>query len=106
MVIGWRNRQVLFFFIKQLIVLVILFYCLGATGSLHHLLCIVGSTLVPCLHRRVYDLPCFGRVRTIPRRLIGTRISDSDDGYAGNNPDDSGLPAGSVHERGMVLLPA
>ena len=73
----WRNRQVLFFFIKQLIVLVILFYCLGATGSLHHLLCIVGSTLVPCLHRRVYDLPCFGRVRIIPHRLIGTRISDA-----------------------------
>ena len=70
------ERQVLFFFIKQLIVLVIMFYCPGATGSLHHLLCIVGSTLVPCLHRRVYDLPCFGRVRIIPHRLIGTRISD------------------------------
>ena len=42
--------------------MVIVFYCLGATGALHHLLCIVGAKLCPSLHRQVYDLPYFGHV--------------------------------------------
>jgi hypothetical protein len=54
--------QVLYFFIADLIIVVIVFYCVGATGALHHLLCIIGATLFPSLHRQVYNLPYFGNV--------------------------------------------
>lgn len=98
--------QVLFFFIHQLIIVVIVFYCLGATGALHHLLCIVGARLFPCLHRQVYELPCFGHVRD-PNCDATFRGPPSltQRCSAGHDLDDSMLPARGVHKLSVVLLP-
>ena len=67
--------QVLFYFIDQLIIIVIIFYCLGATSAVHHVLCIAGATYCPGLHRRVYALPLFGEVTFSDRCGIRCKLT-------------------------------
>ena len=73
--------QVLFYFIDQLIIIVIIFYCLGATSSLHHVLCIAGGTCCPSLHRRVYALPLFGEVNLARERHVSAWPSSTDSSH-------------------------